>query len=202
MMRGCIALLTAVLTAASAAAAPAASKAPAVAPPTYAAPAPLALQKLAPPATAAAPCGDEMTIIDATPLQFGRILVEHDAGGVVTISPIGTAATLGSVAVGPDAMSATVRICGAPNEEFLMRVEPGHIVLVGTDIGARPHLVHDLEATATGAQLRPTGDGEWQGVLGARGAAEIHVGGSLTIPARQDSGTFAARFQVRIDKLR
>jgi hypothetical protein len=141
-------------------------------------------------------------IAQLAPLQFGLISVAHDAGGIVIVSPDGAAATLGDVAAGFGATAAAIRICGVANEEFLMRIEPGQIALVGSDNAARAYMVHDLEAAATGAQLHPTGDGQWQGVLGARGMAEIRIGGSLTIPAHRNEGTYSARLRIRIDRLR
>jgi len=160
------------------------------------------VQQFAPPAAVAGQCSEDMTIAQLSPLQFGLISVAHDAGGVVIVSPGGTAATLGDVAAGSGATAAAIRICGAPNEEFVMRIEPGHIALLGSDSVARAYMVRDLEASATGAQIHPTGDGQWQGVLGARGTAEIRIGGSLTIPAHQTEGTYSARLKIRVDRLR
>jgi hypothetical protein len=140
----------------------------------------------------------ELAIEEATALSFGHIAVPEHGGGVVVVSPNGGVATLGDVGSSGGAEPGFIRVCGPAGAEFILLFDAEELNLAGDQGNQKPHMVRNLEAVARGAQLHPSGAGEWTGTLGPRGNAIIRVGGTLTIPARKTPASFAASFRIAI----
>jgi hypothetical protein len=146
-------------------------------------------------AAALAECPD-LRIEETTVLSFGHIAVQEYGGGVVVVSPNGGVATLGDVGSNGGAEPGFIRICGPAGSDFMLQFGAAELDLAGGERKQRPHMVRNLEMVARGAQIRPTGEGEWTGTLGPRGQATIRVGGTLTIPARKALTSLSASFRI------
>jgi hypothetical protein len=144
-----------------------------------------------------AECPD-LKIEEASGLAFGQISVPAHGGGVVVVSPNGGVATLGDVGSSGGAEPGFIRICGPAGAEFTLVFDVAELNIAGDQRTQKPHVVRNLEAVARGAQLHPSGPGEWTGTLGLRGQATIAIGGTLTIPARKTPESFAASFRIAI----
>ncbi|MFW6077607.1 MAG: DUF4402 domain-containing protein [Hyphomicrobiales bacterium] len=141
---------------------------------------------------------EDLKIEEASGIAFGQIAVPERGGGVVVVSPNGGVATLGDVGSSGGAEPGFIRICGPAGAEFVLVFDTDELNLADDQSAQKPHVVRNLEAVARGAQLHPSGPGEWTGTFGLRGKATIAVGGTLTIPSRKTPASFAANFRIAI----
>ncbi|MFW6028419.1 MAG: DUF4402 domain-containing protein [bacterium] len=149
------------------------------------------------PAVSWAECAD-LRIEEASGITFGQIAVPVHGSGVVVVSPNGGVATLGAVGSSGGGEPGLIRICGPAGAEFTLVFDTEELNLAGDQRTQKPHMVRNLEAVARGAQLHPSGPGEWTGTLGLRGKASILMGGTLTIPSRKTPASFTASFRIAI----
>lgn len=149
------------------------------------------------PAFSLADC-PELRIVETSPLAFGRIVVAEGQGGVVVVSASGAVATLGEVGSGTGAEPGLIRICGPAEAKFILRFDTVELDLASGSRKHSPHVIRNIEVVARGAHIHPSGATEWTGTLSQRGRADIHVGGTLTIPPNQHADVFSSPFRIAV----
>jgi len=126
-----------------------------------------------------------LTLINFTPLNFGKIIAGTTAG-TVTVDPVaGTAsATGGAKLAGGTVNAAYFESYGGPLQT--LTVNRGPLPILSDGAG---HTMAVSGLTLDGATTR---------FLGTAGLVKLNVGGTLNVGANQVSGDYTATFQIYV----
>lgn len=137
-----------------------------------------------------------LTLVANTPLEFGKLAVQADAGGTIVLTP--ATATAASATGGVTLMTGTTRtaakytVGGTASYVYTITVPSAAVTITGT----LPANTMTITGFTFASIASPTGTG---GTLTAGGTDNFYVGGTLNVAAAQATGLYSGTFNVSVN---